>query len=205
MVIYRKGREGITLARHKEFDTTEVLTKAMEYFWRHGYDGSSMNELVQHVGIKAQSLYNAFGGKRDLYLAALKLYVNQSTVIATLEQTPSGKQAITKVFHDLLSSLAQPEHRAKGCFMVNTCVELAPHDAEIADFVEKESKRVEDAYLLALSRAKEQGELADRHQDLRALARYLNNAQSGLIVTAKSVSDPAVLEDIIRVTLSIFD
>ena len=79
------------MARHKEFDTTEVLTKAMEYFWRHGFDGSSMNELVQHVGIKAQSLYNTFGGKRDLYLSALKLYVNRSTVVATLEQTPSGK------------------------------------------------------------------------------------------------------------------
>lgn len=192
------------MARHKEFDPAEILAKAMEFFWKHGYHGASMQELVQHVGIKAQSLYNAFGGKRDLYLAALKYYVNQSMVIQKLEQTPSGKEAVTKVFQELLESLSQPD-RVKGCFMVNTCVELAPHDREIADFIEKERNRVEQAYYLALTRAKDQGDLHERYQDLRALARYLNNAQGGLIVTAKSVSDTAVLEDIVRVTLSIFD
>lgn len=192
------------MARHKEFDTTEILTKAMEFFWKHGYEGTSMQELVQHVGIKAQSLYNAYGGKRDLFFTALKHYVNQSTVIATLTRPPSGKQAVTSVFRDLLASLSQPD-RTKGCFMINTCVELAPHDPELADFIEKERIRVEEAYYFALTCAKERGELNSRYQDLRALARYLNNAQGGLIVTAKTVSDTAVLEDIVRVTLSIFD
>lgn len=192
------------MARHKEFDTAVVLDKVMDYFWQHGYDGTSIQDLVNHVGIKAQSLYNTFGGKRDLYFAALKNYVNQSTVIHTLEQTPSGKEGITKVFHDVLDGLAHSD-RTKGCFMSNTCVELAPHDPVIAEFIEMERTRVERAYYHALARAKEQGDLHERHQDLVALARFLHNAQGGLTITAKTVSDMTVLEDIVRVTLSIFD
>ncbi|TDF94758.1 TetR/AcrR family transcriptional regulator [Paenibacillus piri] len=192
------------MARHREFDTTEVLSKAMEYFWKHGYEGTSIQELVNHVGVKAQSLYNTYGGKRDLFFAALKHYVNQSTVIHTLERTPSGKEAITQVFREVLASLAHTD-RSRGCFVNNTCVELAPHDPEIADFLEKERIRLERAYYDALTRAREQGELNERYQDLTALARSLNNAQGGLMVTAKTISDMTVLEDIVRVNLSIFD
>lgn len=192
------------MARHKEFDTNEVLDRAMDFFWRYGYEGASMEKLVQHVGIKAQSLYNTYGKKRDLYFTALKHYVNRGSVIQTLEQTPSGKEAITKVFHDLLLRLDN-EDRSKGCFMFNTCVELAPHDAEIANFVEQERQRAELAYYHALTRAREQGDLSERFQDLRAVASFLNNAQGGLMVSAKAITDVSVLKDIVSVTLSIFD
>lgn len=192
------------MARHKEFDTAVVLDKAMDFFWQHGYDNTSIQDLVNHVGIKAQSLYNTYGNKRDLFFASLKNYVNQSTVIDTLEQTPSGKEAITKVFRDLLESLAHSD-RTRGCFMCNTCVELAPHDSEIADFIEKEKTRVERAYYHALIRAKEQGDINERHEDLLMLARYLHNAQGGLTVTAKTVSDMTILEGIVGITLSILD
>ncbi|MCC3375087.1 TetR/AcrR family transcriptional regulator [Cohnella sp. REN36] len=192
------------MSRRKEFDMTEVLDKATDYFWQHGYEGTSIQDLVQHLGVKAQSLYNAYGGKRDLFLASLRNYVRQSTVISTLEQTASGKEAIVKVFRDLLDDLARSECK-KGCFMFNTSVELAPHDPEIAEFIEKERTRSELAYYQALLRAKEQGDIPKRHSDLMALARYLHNAQGGLTVTAKTVSDPSVLEDIAKVTLSIFD
>lgn len=192
------------MARPREFDKTEVLSKAMDYFWKYGYEGASMQELVNHVGIKAQSLYNTYGSKRDLYFTALKHYVNQSTVVHTLEHTTSGKEAITQVFRELLEYLAGSD-RTRGCFLNNTCVELAPHDSEIADFIEKERIRLERAYYHALTRAKEQGEINERYKDLMALARYLNNAQGGLMVTAKTVTDMTVLEDIVRITLSIFD
>lgn len=172
------------MARNKKFDTGEVLDKAMEYFWQHGYEGTSIQDLVNHVGIKAQSLYNTYGGKRDLFFAALKNYVNQSTVIHTLEQTHSGKEAITKVFHDLLEDLTHSD-RTRGCFMFNTCVELAPHDSEIAEFIEKERTLVERAYYAALVRAKEQGDLKEPHEDLQALARFLHNAQGGLRLPLK--------------------
>jgi TetR/AcrR family transcriptional repressor of nem operon len=192
------------VARPKEFDTEDILSKAMELFWQHGYEGTSIQDLVDYAGVKAQSLYNTFGGKRELFFAALRHYANQKTVIEILEKTPSGKEAITKVFRDIVTASSEAE-RKKGCFMINTCVELAPHDPEIARFIEKESTHVEQAYYHALTRAKEQGELYERHQDLMALARFLNSAHGGLVVTAKTVSDLTVLEDIVRVTLAILD
>jgi len=192
------------VARPKEFDMTEVLSKAMDVFWQHGYEGTSIQDLVDYVGIKAQSLYNTYGGKRELFFAALKHYANQQTIINILEHTPSGKEAITKVFRDMITTSTDTD-RKKGCFMINTCVELAPHDPEIAKFIDQESMRVERAYYHALTRAWEQGEINKNHKDLTALARFLNNAHGGLVVTAKTVTDMNVLEDIVRVTLSILD
>jgi TetR/AcrR family transcriptional repressor of nem operon len=192
------------MARQKAFDEAAVLDRAMECFWQHGYEKTSIQDLVKHLGVKAQSLYNTFGGKRELYLAALKAYVRKSTVMETLEQTPSGKAAIVKVFRDSLDSIARSDCR-KGCFIANTAVELGPHDPEIAAWIEQERLRAERAYYHALVRAREQGDLPERHRNLVALARYLHNAQSGLMVTAKTVSDRTVLEDIVQVTLSIFD
>ncbi|RUS47013.1 TetR/AcrR family transcriptional regulator [Cohnella sp. AR92] len=192
------------MARHKEFDTTVVLSKAMYLFWKHGYEGTSIQDLVNHVGIKAQSLYNAFGGKRELFLAALRYYADHSTTVRILDSTPSGKEAIATVFREVSAIFSGPDG-SKGCFLINSNVEMAPHDAEIADFLEKERTRAIDAYYRALTRAKEQGELHERHQDLMALARYLSNAQGGLAITAKTSSGRMILDDIVRVTLSILD
>jgi TetR/AcrR family transcriptional repressor of nem operon len=192
------------MARHKAFDEAAVLERAMDYFWQHGYEKTSIQDLVKHLGVKAQSLYNTYGSKRDLYQAALRHYIAKSSAVATLEQTPSGKAAIVKVFRDALDGIARADCR-KGCLIANTAVELGPHDPEIAAWIEQERLRAEKAYLSALVRAREQGELPERHQNLVALARYLHNAHSGLMVTAKTVRDMAVLEDIVQVTLSIFD
>ncbi|MBD3918595.1 TetR/AcrR family transcriptional regulator [Paenibacillus sp. PR3] len=170
----------------------------------HGYEGTSIQDLVNHVGINAQSLYNAFGGKRELFLASLRFYADQSNTVHILDSTPSGKEAISNVFREVTAILSRPDG-SRGCFLINTNVEMAPHDLEIAAFLEKERALVIDAYYRALTRAKEQGELHERHQDLMALARYLSNAHGGLIVTAKTISGKKILDDIVRVTLSILD
>ncbi len=62
------------MARHKEFDQDEALQKAMEAFWARGYEATSMQDLVEHMGINRQSLYDTFGDKHSLFLKALDRY-----------------------------------------------------------------------------------------------------------------------------------
>lgn len=192
------------MARHIEFDKAEVLSKIAEVFWQRGYERTSIQDLVEHVGIKAQSLYNTFGGKRDLFFAALRFYADQTATVRTLDGTPSGKEAIRRAFREVAEALSRPEG-ANGCFIINTTVELAPHDERIAEFVENERNRVTEAYYRALTRAREQAELPEHHRDLMMLARFLNSAQAGLVVTAKTPSGRKMLDDIVRVTLSYLD
>ncbi|WP_416151709.1 TetR/AcrR family transcriptional regulator [Salipaludibacillus sp. HK11] len=192
------------MARPKEFDPTKVLDRAVDIFWEFGYEGTSVHDLIKHLGIGRQSLYDTYGGKRDLFFSALKHYDRQHDIISILENTESGKEAIVHAFDQLIHTVSD-EKQSKGCFMVNTAVELAPHDPEVSKFIEEGGQRTELAFYQALIRAQEQGELNTRHQDLKALARFLNSARNGLVVTSKTTPDQVVLQDIVKVILSIFD
>ncbi|MGY4688808.1 TetR/AcrR family transcriptional regulator [Salibacterium sp. K-3] len=192
------------MARPKEFDETQVLDRAVDIFWELGYEGTSVQVLLKHLGIGRQSLYDTYGGKRDLFFSALKHYDRQHDIVDILEKTDSGKEAIIRAFDQLIQTVTD-EKPSKGCFMVNTAVELAPHDPEVSKFIENRGERTELAFQHALIRAQEQGELSRRHQDLKATARFLNSARNGVVVTSKNTPDRNVLQDIVRVTLSIFE
>lgn len=192
------------MARSKEFDTTLVLHKAMEIFGQNGYEGTSLQNLLDGLGIARQSLYDTYGTKRDLFLSAVKYYMNEKSaiLISLLERPGSVKQSISDIFHEAVAVL-QDELRSKECFIMHSAIEQIPHDPELAEFFKQDMQRLEFAFQNALIRAWEYGELSDAHQDnFLALARYLNHARYSLTQSAKLTSDPKVLDDIAKVTLS---
>ena len=81
------------MARHKQFDQDEALLKAMEVFWSRGYEAASIQDLVRHMGINRQSLYDTYGDKHALYLLALERYseVESRRLIDLLERNGSVK------------------------------------------------------------------------------------------------------------------
>ncbi len=194
------------MARPKEFDQNRVLGKAMDVFWCRGYEATSVQDLVDQLGINRQSIYDTFGDKHALFLAALKHYeeVKVSEISAILAKPGPVKAAIRQVFEETVQDLAYSEPK-RGCMMVNTIVELAPHDAQIAARVMANQQQTEAALHDALLRAQAQGEFGERNLDLQALARFLYNNLQGLAVTAKATSNPAVLQDIVKITLSVLD
>src|SRR5713226_9548064 len=125
-----------TMARPKAFDRTEMLDKAMELFWCRGYEATSIHDLLEYLGINRQSLYDTFGDKHTLFLEALQRYEKRgkASMVATLEGVGSGKEAIERVFRNTIQSYAQARPRC-GCFVVNSTIELAPHDPEVAQCV----------------------------------------------------------------------
>ena len=92
------------MARQKEFDRDEALHKAMEVFWSRGYEAASVGELVRHMGINRQSLYDTFGDKHSLYLAALDRYreVEGRKLFELLERPGPVKRALRQLFEGVV-------------------------------------------------------------------------------------------------------
>ena len=193
------------MARHKEFDKEEVLEKAMTTFWRYGYEGTSIQNLVENMGINRGSIYDTFGDKHSLFLAAIAHY-NETVVkkaILALEAPGASKQAIIDRFYSIIDRAVADKDR-KGCLLTNTVVELCPHDPDTASRIAADLKRIENAFKKALSTAQQKRELSDKH-DLTALARYLTSSLQGLRVISKVNPDPESLRDIAKVALSVLD
>ncbi|WNC12746.1 TetR/AcrR family transcriptional regulator [Brevibacillus brevis] len=193
------------MARTKEFDTTVVLHKAMQIFGHYGYEGTSLQMLLDGLGIARQSLYDTYGTKRDLFVKAVKHYVNEksSAVVAYLERTESAKKAVSAIFHEIVASLLD-EKRRKECFILHSAIDQVPHDPEIAALFEQDRVRLEEAFYQALARGQKQGELGV-DQELRALAGYLYHARYALTQVAKLTEDPNALRQFMEVTLTALD
>jgi TetR/AcrR family transcriptional repressor of nem operon len=190
------------MARPKAFDRDQALEDAMNVFWVKGYEATSLEDLLRAMKIGRQSLYDTFGDKRALFLAALERYrhLTDGFVRSCMADAPSVKAGIRRLFMQVVD---EPEHhKRRGCLLVNSAVELAPHDADAARIVAAGQRAAERIFRQGLELARERGELAEG-RDLRALARYLVSALQGLRVMAKGNPPPAALRDIVDVTLGV--
>lgn len=190
------------MARQKEFDQNRVLDKAIDLFWNKGYEATSMQDLVEQMGVNRQSLYDTFGDKRALFLAALQRYreTNGAHAIEVLQQPGSAKGAIRQVLESAVQQ-ARDEQTRRGCFMANTMVELAPHDIQVARCVTENQDALHSALYQALLRAQAVGEIGQQH-NLDNSAWYLVTTLHGLQVMSKAKTDPAVLQNVVEVALA---
>ncbi|PAE88997.1 TetR/AcrR family transcriptional regulator [Shouchella clausii] len=191
------------MARSKEFDEKAVLRKAMELFWEQGYEKTSMQDLVDHMGIHRRSIYDTFGDKRSLFLASLNHYeeliVNEMESI--ISSTSSIKQAIRDVFIFVLNSI---EQYPKGCLSVNAAIELSLLDKEIGRIVTKMFNRTEDMFNNLIKRGQTSGEIS-KEIDSDNISRFLHNNLVGIRVLIKTNYSKKELEGIITLTLSVLD
>jgi len=190
------------VARPREFTHDVVLDRAMQVFWSRGYEATSIQYLVDRMGIQRGSLYGTFGDKRALFFAAIDRYdrVVTAKLLAALDGPASGKDAIREFFR-LKVALALEPRRPRGCLVTNSAAELASRDRATATRVGAVLAKIEAAFHRAVVRAQTAGEI-DRARDPRALARFLTSSAQGLSVMAKTFPERAVLKDIVRVVLA---
>ena len=190
------------MPRKKEFDEDELLEKAVNLFWQKGYNATSAQDLVDGLGINRSSLYNAYTDKRTLFKMALIHYQLKYTnkMIAMLARADSAKKALKQIFSRVVQESAE-DNTLKGCFMVNTAVELASIDEEIGAIVNKNNKSVEDALTKLIEKGQRDGQFSNRH-DARALARFVFGNITAIRVTARTGANTKVLEDMAEITLS---
>jgi TetR/AcrR family transcriptional regulator, transcriptional repressor for nem operon len=151
-----------SMARPREFDLNEALQAAMLRFWERGYEATSVDDLLQRMGINRASLYGTFGQKRELFLKALRQYGNQFGYDLLLERARHGspKRAIKELFEETIENLSgTPPEKRRGCLIQNKALELAPHDAEIGKIVRENVEKCHALFAQVLELAKEKGEL----------------------------------------------
>lgn len=192
------------MARPKSFERDEVLDRAIEAFWCKGYEATSIQDLVEGMGINRGSLYATFGDKHALFLAAIERYYGRAlaATVHELESHERARDGIEVAIRSLADSMAH-DRRRRGCLMTNSAVELAPHCRDTARTVAEYYRRTEDAFCDAMTRARAQGDLESPIEE-RALARFVICTLQGLQVVSKVSADRKSIDDIIGVLLAGF-
>jgi TetR/AcrR family transcriptional repressor of nem operon len=189
------------MARTKAFDREKALQAAFDVFWCRGYGATSLDDLLQGMGIARQSLYDTFTDKHHLFIEVLESYraKNASQVQECLVKSGSVKEGVKQLLYSIVEESLDEKQR--GCMMLNATLELSPHDPQVADIAAANQRSIEMALRGALELAKDQGEI-DKSKDTRALARFIISSYQGLRVSAKTDPDPERLRQIADVTLS---
>jgi len=193
------------MPRAKAFDADEALQKAMQVFWERGYEATSVQDLVQGMGINRFSLYSTFGDKHRLFVAVLERYCDTivAGLVGELEQSAAGLTDIRRFFTRLVDFFASAKGW-RGCLITNTAVELAPHDPQAAAKVQAYVVRLEEAFYRVLVQAQRVRQLAAAHA-CRDLARFLTGSALGLGVLAKTSPSRRALEGYTKVVLSVLE
>ena len=193
------------MARPRAFKDDDVLDAAIECFWRRGLEGTSVRHLAAEMGINGPSLYNAFGDKRMLFVHSLERYAARSMRerIERLEHQQTPKIAIQMFFREVIArSLSDPDHR--GCLIVNSAFEVAPHDVELRKVVTGYLSEIEGFFARCLERAKDAREIP-KNVEPGDTARLFLGLLLGLRVAARANPDRVLLEGMVRPALSLLD
>ena len=182
------------MPRSKQFEPEQALSSAMSAFWRHGYDATSMEDLMDCMGIGRASIYNAFGNKRALFLSALEHYVSNGGALQGVRLPDSPRLAIVTAFRTIVERAVTGES-CDGCLVVNTALELAPHDDEIAQIVNGIFVQQEALFRTYLERAMACGEVPQTLDPSRT-AQTLLALSIAVLVLARSRPDEPLLRSI---------
>ncbi len=193
------------MARPREFDEVTALEAAIECFWQHGYEATSVRDLADKMEISAPSLYNAYGDKHALFVQALEHYLDHSAraLIKRLESSLPPKQAIRRFIGEIIEHSVSDRKR-RGCFLINSALEVAPHDKELGAFVADCFAEIEAFFYRSIKAAQAEGAVPwDRAA--KDLARLLLGVLIGIRVLARSKPDRALLEGVARPALALLD
>ena len=193
------------MARPREFNETDAVQSAMNCFWQRGYEATSMRDLAASMGMSAPSLYNAFGDKQRLFARALELYLdcNARDRLRRLESSLPPKEAIHWFFTEIVDhSISDRERR--GCFLVNSALEVAPHQKELGAVIAKQFGEIEAFFKRRILAAQADG-TTPRGLDASDTARLLLGVLLGVRVLARSAPNRSLIEGVVRPALALLD
>lgn len=172
--------------RPPEFDPELALDAAMEVFWSKGYEATSMSDLLDAMALSKSSLYQAFGGKRQLFKRCLTRYQERFSdgLRKRLEQARSGRGFLADVF-ETVAETAEKREGAKGCLVANSANEFGQRDIGFSKPVAQGLEGLAQIFKEALHRAQTEGAVS-RQTDLDVLANYLVGAMTGLRTLIKT-------------------
>lgn len=189
------------MARHKEYVKEEVLEAATQVFWENGYEGTSVNELVEATGLHRRSMYDEFEDKDGLFLECLDHFVHETTkdVGELLNQKPLGFQNIESFFSNRVDYVASGKF--KGCLLVKSAIEKELLNEDAQKKVQYFLALTEKAFYECLHAAQRRGEI-HKDKDCQMLAKYLMCFLEGLMVMGQTTSSKQELRGVVETVLS---
>ncbi|HFK1764702.1 transcriptional regulator [Bacillus wiedmannii] len=191
------------MARLREFDEEKALDAAMQLFWEKGYAATSLSDLTAKMEIQKPSLYSAFGDKEGLFEAALRRYTNlhAATIRTKLQNEQSVKEAIRTFFENMVEEEYKKEF-SKGCFCINTMVELAPHNEKFEVLTREHQMYLTVIFQELITKGIQSGELQN-DLNAKAVAQTLVTSLIGLTVLMKSRPERSVIENSVSIIVSL--
>ncbi|HEY0292457.1 MAG TPA: TetR/AcrR family transcriptional regulator [Hansschlegelia sp.] len=171
--------------RPREFDRDEALRKARDLFWTRGYEGVSMADLVDVLGIASARIYAAFGSKAALFREAIDLYEREEGGFAA-RALAEEKTALDAVERTLVKAieLYTRAGRPKGCMVVTAAVNCAEENGPVADELMERRRTRTEAFLDRMVKGVADGDLAS-DCDVAALADFVAALLHGVSVQAR--------------------
>lgn len=177
------------------------MDAAMRAFWSAGYEGTSTQDLCDATGLGRSSIYNTFTSKHELFERALRRYMTTKNA-SIFEVLDGDLPARTKIRTLLRQTIDAPADDPIGCLVVNTTVELASRDPDVATTLRVDQERRLDALTSAIRAGQRSGEI-DASKDARTLAHFVITTISGMRVAARGGADKNTLEAIATTALSV--
>ncbi|NBC82886.1 MAG: TetR family transcriptional regulator [Bacteroidetes bacterium] len=189
------------MARNKAYSEEEVLGKAMEVFWKNGYEATSVRLLEKEMGINQFSIYSTFSSKKELFILSLKKYTEYVKVhrFHTLLKKDAGLKDLETFFHHFARKKRTEQHY-RGCLVVNTTGELGAKDPDIAKALSNYFGFIKNTIKQVLQNAVEAGELS-ANADIDKYSNYLLGVLQGLSVGAKALEEQQI-KDIVDMTMA---
>lgn len=193
------------MPRVKRFDEQQILEKAMHLFWEKGFYATSIQDLVNHLGINRASLYDTYGGKQELFDRAIRQYIKSSTTELNqfLTTQTNVKTGFRNLFRGAIKESLSAQKR-KGCFVVNTTTELVPNDNRILEVIQENKKNIERIFTSFLKSGIEKDQIA-KDKKIDTLPPLLFSFYVGLRVVTKMNAQQEELFNSVDAFLTILD
>ena len=195
-----------TRGRPRTFDPDTALRRALDLFWERGYEGTSLNDLAEAMGIASASIYACFGSKEDLFRKVMALYGTTSGAPPrrALREEPTARGAIHAMLRATADEITRPD-APRGCMLILAAPVGAVENHVVRDFLADLRRDMCTTIRDRLARGVADGDLAATPDSLDAIARYYTTVVQGLSVQARDGASRAELEGVITCAMATWD
>lgn len=194
----------MTRGPEKQFDIDVALGKAVEVFWRHGYEATSLSELLENMGIGKKSLYDTFGNKKSLFLKALEHYAH-TTIQDMCDRLSADGSPLANLKQLLRNWQEMHSQRGScGCMLGTNIADFNTDDEAIALIMRAYLRQMEDAFAATLVRAQAAEEISP-DADPRKLARLLLCMTQGMALLGRVMDNGTTLEGATQAAIALLD
>ena len=180
-VTYGPARRG--RGRPRSFDREQALDAAMNVFWSKGFEGASLAELTEAMGINPPSLYAAFGDKEGLFVEAVKRYHSKVQETCPYQDRPTAREAIETLLTDLASIFTDPNH-PKGCLAVMAATTSAAAGPKLQELLAEQRGQAKARLRERIQRGVKEGELPE-DTDVAGLTNFYAAVINGMSLQAR--------------------